>query len=104
MTGINVPDILSRLHDLEQAVALLQRGAAATTPQAPEACRRALAQEPSGLLNRVAAAIAHAHGNRFPDEHYRPLARWAVIAVERWLSDERWPSVAAVLRSGVERD
>jgi hypothetical protein len=73
-----------------------------------EACRRALFYElpaPSGglLLNRVAAAIAHAHGDRFPDEHYQPLARWAVIAVERWLSDERWPSVAAVLRSGVER-
>jgi hypothetical protein len=100
---MSCPDILSRLHDLEQAVALLQRGAAATTPQAPEACRRALAQEPSGLLGQVTAAVAHAHGNRFPDEHYRPLAKRAVIAVERWLSDKELDGAAAVLRREVER-
>jgi hypothetical protein len=72
-----------------------------------ESCRRALAQElppaTGSLLDQVAAAIARAHGDRFPWEEYRSDAQWAVRAVERWLSDERWPSVAAVLRSGVER-
>ncbi len=78
-------------------------------PGAPrwEACRRALAQElpaPTGsLLDQVTAAIAKAHANRFPDEQYRSDAQWAVRAVARWLSDERWDGTAAVVQSEVER-
>jgi hypothetical protein len=81
-----IDDILSRLTSIENA----------------------LAQElpaPSGaLLDQVTAAVARGNGNRFPDEHYRPLAKWAVRAVIRWLSDKELDGAAAVLRSGVERD
>ena len=75
-----IDDILSRLTSIENA----------------------LAQElpaPSGaLLDQVTAAVARGNGNRFPDEHYRPLAKWAVRAVIRWLSDKELDGAAAVLR------
>ena len=75
-----------------------------------EACRRALAQElpapAGGLLDQVAAAIAKGRDNRFPDEQYRSDAKWAIRAVARWLSDERWDvdvyHAAAVLREAME--
>ena len=66
---------------------------------------------PTGsLVDQVAAAIAEGRDNRFPDEQYRPDAKWAIRAVAAWRDSnaspreaDGWELAAQVLQREVDR-